>query len=511
MEKTIDDQQQSSRQGSPLEKGVIIDSHADIGLKYLIENGTIEFTPQEERRVRWKIDLYFLPILAISFGLQYLDKVTISYAAIYGMREELNLVGQQYSWANSLFYFGYLVGEFPANYLMHKVPIGKFAAVNTLIWGVLVMLCAVAKDFAGLAVLRFLMGLFEACIGPCWVQLTGMFYKAGEQGARVAIWYSMVGFAAIIGGLMSYGIGHINSINVAEWQFIFLVCGGFTVLWSAIIWFFLPESPADAKFLSHREKSIAVERLRSNRTGLKSTVFKWSQALEALKDPQCWMIAFWTGMGNVLNIGGSFLPLIIKDMGFTGLATTLLTLPVGGVEIVAMGIAAILSSSFSPNGRTPIMFFVASPTLAGTIILFVLPQSATWGRCAGVWLLLCIPAAYALLLSLISSNVAGTSKKATTMLMVFVFFCVGNIVSPQLFIATEAPRYGTALRSLVVCAVLVQALTIALGLYYHFENKRRDSLVANMTEDELAGNTVENEEFLDRTDREDWVRFRYRF
>ena len=169
--------------------------------------------------------------LAISFGLQYLDKVTISYAAIYGMREELHLVGQEYSWANSLFYFGYLVGEFPANYLMHKVPIGKFAAVNTLIWGVLVMLCAVAKNFAGLGVLRFLMGLFEACIGPCWVQLTGMFYKAEEQGARVAIWYSMVGFAAIIGGLMSYGIGHINSISVSEWQFIFLVCGGFTVLW----------------------------------------------------------------------------------------------------------------------------------------------------------------------------------------------------------------------------------------------------------------------------------------
>lgn len=109
------------------------------------------------------------------------------------MRTDLKLVGSDYSWANSIFYFGYLAGEIPANYLMQKLPIGKFAATNLLIWGVLVMLCAVAKNFAGLAVLRFLMGFFEAGIPPCWIHITGMFYKGQEQGTRCTIWYSMVG------------------------------------------------------------------------------------------------------------------------------------------------------------------------------------------------------------------------------------------------------------------------------------------------------------------------------
>lgn len=31
--------------------------------------------------------------LALTFGLQYLDKVTISYAAVCGMRADLSLVG----------------------------------------------------------------------------------------------------------------------------------------------------------------------------------------------------------------------------------------------------------------------------------------------------------------------------------------------------------------------------------------------------------------------------------
>jgi len=157
--------------------------------------------------------------LAITFGLQYLDKITISYAAVYGMRTDLGLVGQEYSWTNSLFYFGYMVGELPANYLLQKFPIGKFAGVNLIIWGMLVMLCSVAKNFAGLAVLRFLMGIFEACIGPCWIQITGAFYAGEEQAARTTFWYSLVGVAAIIGALMSYGIGHAQTA-VAQWQLV---------------------------------------------------------------------------------------------------------------------------------------------------------------------------------------------------------------------------------------------------------------------------------------------------
>ncbi|KAF7553814.1 hypothetical protein G7046_g6993 [Stylonectria norvegica] len=158
------------------EKGEIVDRRADLGLQFLEMNGKIEYTEEEEQRVRWKIDLHLMPILMLTFGLQYLDKVTISYAAVYNMKKDLGLVGQQYSWANSLFYVGYLVGEFPANYLIQKLPIGKFSSVCILIWGILVMLCATAKNFAGIATLRFLMGFFEAGIPPCWIYITSMFY-----------------------------------------------------------------------------------------------------------------------------------------------------------------------------------------------------------------------------------------------------------------------------------------------------------------------------------------------
>lgn len=241
----------------------------------------------------------------ITFGLQYLDKVAMSYSAVYNMREDLGMHGQQYSWATSLFYFGYLVGEFPANVLLQKLPVGRFAAVNLFIWAAIVMLCAAAKKFAGMAALRFLMGLFEAGIPPAWVLITSMFYKGQEQGTRCTAWYTMVGVAAIVGGLLSYGVGHINTA-VQQWQFVFLFCGGLGVFWSIIVFLFLPDSPTNAKFLSERERPIAIERVRENRTGIKSTHFKMHQAMEALQDPQVWIFALYNG---------SFLPIIIEDLG----------------------------------------------------------------------------------------------------------------------------------------------------------------------------------------------------
>ena len=84
--------------------------------------------------------------------------------------------------------------------------------------------------------------------------------------------------------------------------------------WGVVVLIFLPDSRTSAKFLTERERSIAVERLRDNRTGVKNTVFKPAQALDAFKDPQVWVIALSSGISSIGNVGGSFLPIIIQDL-----------------------------------------------------------------------------------------------------------------------------------------------------------------------------------------------------
>lgn len=82
--------------------------------------------PQEEKKLIRKIDLVILPLIAVNYAFFYIgtyrrflfqycartrngsltirhniDKTTLSYAAIFGIREDLNLHGTQYSWLSS--------------------------------------------------------------------------------------------------------------------------------------------------------------------------------------------------------------------------------------------------------------------------------------------------------------------------------------------------------------------------------------------------------------------------
>ncbi|KAJ4348751.1 uncharacterized protein N0V89_010129 [Didymosphaeria variabile] len=103
------------------------------------------YTANEEKRLVRKIDCMILPYLAVCYAFFYIDKTTLSYAAIFGIREDLNLVGDRYNWLSSIFYFGFLAWAFPTNFLMQRLPIGKYLGANIFLWGVFLMLQAAAK------------------------------------------------------------------------------------------------------------------------------------------------------------------------------------------------------------------------------------------------------------------------------------------------------------------------------------------------------------------------------
>lgn len=65
-------------------------------------------SPADELALQWKIDLMILPYLAVCYAFFYIDKTTLSYAAIFGIKDDLKLKGTQYSWLSSIFYFGFL-------------------------------------------------------------------------------------------------------------------------------------------------------------------------------------------------------------------------------------------------------------------------------------------------------------------------------------------------------------------------------------------------------------------
>ena len=73
--------------------------------------------------------------MCIVYGLNYLDKTTLSYASIMGLKLKasdnklasgINLQGDQYQWLGSMFYFGYIAFEYPTTRLLQVLPLGKY-------------------------------------------------------------------------------------------------------------------------------------------------------------------------------------------------------------------------------------------------------------------------------------------------------------------------------------------------------------------------------------------------
>lgn len=120
--------------------------------------------PTTNTLVLRKIDLRLLPILLGIYFLQQLDKTTLSYASVFGLIEKAHLHGQQYSWLGSVVYLAQLVVQPLVAFLLVKVPLGKFLACTTVLWGV-ALACMVAPNrFGGLLVCRMFLGAFEAGI-----------------------------------------------------------------------------------------------------------------------------------------------------------------------------------------------------------------------------------------------------------------------------------------------------------------------------------------------------------
>ena len=125
--------------------------------------------PIEEKKVVRKIDFMILPYLAVCYAFFYIDKTTLSYAAIFNIEEDLNLHGTQYNWLSSLFYFGFLAWALPTNLLLQRLPVGRYLGFNIFLWGAFLMCQAAVSNFAGLAALRALGGAAEACSDPAFM------------------------------------------------------------------------------------------------------------------------------------------------------------------------------------------------------------------------------------------------------------------------------------------------------------------------------------------------------
>ncbi|TIC93691.1 putative transporter [Colletotrichum higginsianum] len=430
----------------------------------------VAVTPADDARVLRRIDLVILPLMLFVYFLQGIDKSTLAYASVFGLIRDTGLVGDQYSWLGSVVYLAQLVMQFPLAWLLVKLPIGKFTSAMVAFWGITLSCMAAAHNFGGLLAARFFLGVFEASVAPSFVAITQMWWRRREQTLRISYWYAMNGFTNMFGSLITYGLGHISS-PLKEYQIIFMFFGIITVVFSAVMFLYMPDSPVEAKFLNDHDKLIAIERLRMNQQGVMSREWRWDHLKESLLDIKTW---FWFALVFSISIpsGGisTFGPLIVKSFGFDSFQTILFNIPFGFVQLVSTVGGSWIATKIHKKG--PVIAGLCIPPIAGCVMLMVLPTAGQQAaRLTGYYLISVYPGITPLIYSWSAANTAGDTKRKCTSAFLFVGQSVGNVIGPLLYKPAEAPRYTRGLTSNLALYCVIVVLVAATSLYLAFLNR----------------------------------------
>ena len=163
-----------------------------------------------------------------------------------------------------------------------------------------------------------------------------------------------------------------------------------------------------------------------NKTGTKNRTFIKAQAIEAVTDPKIIVLALISFVNAIASGGLSFGSIIIAGFGFTPLQTALMNMPLSFLQAVSVLLGGLAQTKL-PNARLIVGSVAMIPPIIGTVLINQLDSTNKWGRIVGLWLLASYPTGFMVLLGLLATNVAGTTKSSTASAMVFVAYCVGQI------------------------------------------------------------------------------------
>ncbi|KAH8658487.1 major facilitator superfamily domain-containing protein [Xylariales sp. PMI_506] len=466
-----------------------------------------EFTEDEYKALLKKIDRWLLPLMFCCYGIQQTDKTATGTQAIFGLRTDLGLQGQQYNWLTTIFYVTYLVGEFPSNFLLQRWSIGRCLTVYMMCWAICLICTSAVTNWSQLMALRALQGFFECTISPGFLLIIGSWYRTEEQASRALFWQAANAFFLIVCDLSMYGIaGYVEKHGgIQPWRTISLFLGSLTVL-LAVAAIFLLGTPKEVRWLSKREKRMAQARIVRNKAGRDTTGTKWSwpQVTDALKDPQTWF-SFCNAFINNIPNGGltSFGSIMYTSFGFINMDVLLVSLPRSAISLILFTIIGYYIRRVQ-NRRMYIMMFGCVTPFIGLLAMSLLPDTAAekwikWGL-----YIMTMPFVFPIFLawSLIPSNVAGRTKKTVVSSLTFLAYCIGNIGGSFVFKTSDAPRYVSGTIACSICFALEFGIILAWRFWYMYENKRRDKAAAasglTKEEQEAEGRLLGEQDVTDR-------------
>ncbi|THW54977.1 MFS general substrate transporter [Aureobasidium pullulans] len=121
------------------------------------------YSEADRKKTFRKVDLRLVPMLSVLYLMAHIDRANIGNAKIEGMIEDLGMTGVQYNIVLSIFFIPYVLCEVPSNILLKKFKRPSYyLGILVTSWGIIMTCTGLVRNFAGLMVMRILLGIFEA-------------------------------------------------------------------------------------------------------------------------------------------------------------------------------------------------------------------------------------------------------------------------------------------------------------------------------------------------------------
>ncbi|KXS95068.1 hypothetical protein AC578_9576 [Pseudocercospora eumusae] len=438
-------------------------------------NGPIvrDWTPEEERKIVWKVDFRVFPMLCIVFGLSLLDRSNISAAYIADMDVDLSLRGSRYNIALLVFFIGYGLFELPSNYVIRRIGARWWLSFLITSWGTCVLGMGFIDHWSMLALLRALLGIFEAGLFPGAIYIIGSWYRQFETARRISIFYMASLISSGFGPIFAYALSLISVGNgkyQQGWRWIFIIEGIATIVAGLVSPFFLIEFPERVKFLNDRQKHIALERVKLEKAGKEVLHLTAFETLKVLFDWKLvlYMLCYFVAASSVYSLA-FFAPIILRQgMGMTYTEAQLLSSPPYVFAIIASIAMAWVSDKIQM--RWPILTFQALVAIIG--LLIVLYAGPPGVRYFGLFLAVYgtqanIPAT----LTYGQNQTARLETKGVVAAAMISAGAVGGVCGSTIFRSQDAPQYLPGMWATIAMQFVYIIVTFSLSMYFKKQNK----------------------------------------
>ncbi|RFN54048.1 hypothetical protein FIE12Z_1795 [Fusarium flagelliforme] len=429
-----------------------------------------------------KFDVRLMPVLAIMYLFNALDKGNLGNAQTAGLSDDLNFKPGQYNLLVSIFFVPYVIFASPTAIIGKKYGPARVLPILMFTFGSMTLLAACVQNFGGLFALRFFLGMAESGFFPLVIYYLTTFYRRGELARRLALFYAASNIANAFSGLLSFGVFQIKS-EMFVWRYLFIIEGAASVLFSTFAFWYLPRSAAEAKFLGEEEKALAFHRMQVDSSSVVQEKFNFRDSVKIFKQPTTYcFLMIEICLGVPIQSVALFMPQIIERLGYGTVKTNLYTVApnVGGAVMLLI----LAFSSDLLRIRFPFIMLGFALTFIGFIIYAAIPdvqaqiQLAYYACFMMVW---GTSAPSVLLSTWYNNNIAHEGRRVVLTSVGVPLANLMGLVSSNIFRENEKPKYPTALITTAcfgACGCLIAGL---LGGFMVFDNTRRNRKAGKKT------------------------------